>query len=67
VIFVVLFFSWMEEAEAGSSGVKKPPSEYIDVVLVGGGHANVQVHEESLNALIFLISAFINIINSINK
>jgi hypothetical protein len=31
-----------EEEEAGS-GVKKSPREYIDVVLVGGGHANVQV------------------------
>lgn len=40
----------MEEAEEeAGSGVKKSPREYIDVVLVGGGHANVQVRGQSFN------------------
>jgi hypothetical protein len=53
MLFSYLFIylcCWMEEAEEeeeAGSGVKKSPREYIDVVLVGGGHANVQVQEES--------------------
>jgi hypothetical protein len=35
----------MEEGHgAGATTHKKPSREYIDVLLLGGGHANVQVH-----------------------
>jgi hypothetical protein len=35
----------MEEGHGASATThKKPSREYIDVLLLGGGHANVQVH-----------------------